>query len=227
MTYQSPRIYLYKITFEEVPYYYYGVHKEKKFDEEYWGTPHTNKWCWQLYTPKKQILQFFDFTDEGWIKAQEIETRLIKPFFNNDEWCLNESCGGVISLEVKRQIGRNHKENKTAIFALTPEQRSENGKVYGKKSGKIAYEMKVGVHNLTPEQRTANGKRGGSISGKNNRDNKIGIFSYTKEERSNISKKAASQKWKCLETGYVSNAGGLSQYQKARAIDTSKRVRIS
>jgi hypothetical protein len=227
MTSQSPRIYLYKITFEEVPYYYYGVHKEKYFNDDYCGSPKTNKWCWELYTPKKQILEVFDFTDEGWVRAQEIETRLIKPFFNNDEWCLNESCGGVISLEVKRQIGRNHKENKTGIFSLTPEQRSENGKVYGKKSGKISYEMKVGVHNLTPEQRTANGKRGGSISGKNNRDNKIGIFSYTKEERSNISKKAASQKWKCLETGYVSNAGGLSQYQKARAIDTSKRVRIS
>jgi hypothetical protein len=65
MTSQSPRIYLYKITFEEVPYYYYGVHKETKFGEEYWGSPKTNKWCWELYTPKKQILQLFDFTDEG------------------------------------------------------------------------------------------------------------------------------------------------------------------
>ena len=64
MTKQSPRIYTYKITFEEVPYYYYGVHKEKIFEEEYWGSPVTNKWAWELYTPKKQILQFFDYTDE-------------------------------------------------------------------------------------------------------------------------------------------------------------------
>ena len=56
MTKQSPRIYTYKITFEEVPYYYYGVHKEKRFNEEYWGSPHTNKWAWEFYTPKKQIL---------------------------------------------------------------------------------------------------------------------------------------------------------------------------
>ena len=35
MTSQSPRIYTYKITFQEVPYYYYGVHKEKRFDEYY------------------------------------------------------------------------------------------------------------------------------------------------------------------------------------------------
>ena len=63
MTSQSPRIYLYKITFEEVPYYYYGVHREKKYNEKYWGSPKTNKWCWKLYTPKKQILQLFDYTD--------------------------------------------------------------------------------------------------------------------------------------------------------------------
>ena len=69
MTSQSPRIYIYKITFEEVPYYYYGVKKEKYFNEEYWGSPITNKWCWELYTPKKQILQLFDYTDEGYVEA--------------------------------------------------------------------------------------------------------------------------------------------------------------
>ena len=79
MTSQSPRIYTYKITFEEVPYYYYGVKKEKKYNEEYWGSPVTNKWCWELYTPKKQILELFEFDDGGYIKAQEIEKRLIKP----------------------------------------------------------------------------------------------------------------------------------------------------
>ena len=34
----QPRIYTYKITFEEVPYYYYGSKKEKYFNEEYWGS---------------------------------------------------------------------------------------------------------------------------------------------------------------------------------------------
>ena len=29
----QPRIYTYKITFEEVPYYYYGSKKEKVFNE--------------------------------------------------------------------------------------------------------------------------------------------------------------------------------------------------
>ena len=99
MTLQSPRIYTYKITFGEVPYYYSGVHKERRFDEEYWGSPETNKWCWELYNPKKQILEIFPFTDEGWIEANKVEQRLIKPVFNTDKWCLNESCAGTISIK--------------------------------------------------------------------------------------------------------------------------------
>ena len=111
MTSQSPRIYLYKITFEEVPYYYYGVHKEKKYNEKYFGTPITHKWCWELYTPKKQILQLFNFTDEGWLEAQEVEKRLIKTFYNTDRWCLNENVGGIISLRaIRKNIGKKRTE---------------------------------------------------------------------------------------------------------------------
>jgi hypothetical protein len=47
------RIYTYKITFEEVPYYYWGSHKEKRYNEYYMGSPVTHKWCWDFYTPKK------------------------------------------------------------------------------------------------------------------------------------------------------------------------------
>jgi hypothetical protein len=31
----------------------------------------------------------------------------------------------------------------------------------------------------------------------------------------------------CLETGHISTPGGLAMYQKARGIDTTKRVRIA
>jgi hypothetical protein len=51
----------------------------KKFDEEYYmGSPVTHKWCWELYTPKKQILELFEFSDKGWIEAQEVEKRIIR-----------------------------------------------------------------------------------------------------------------------------------------------------
>ena len=265
MTSQSPRIYTYKITFEEVPYYYYGVHKEKMFDEYYMGSPITHKWMWDFYTSKKQILEVFPFTDESWLEAQEVEKRLIKPVFNADKWCLNQNCGGVLSLdtcsrggkkggnknkengtgifklsaeerkevskkagriggkitgqknkelglgffkmsfEEKSQLGKRNaeenKKNKTGLYALTQEQRSENAK----KGGDIAYKMSAGVHNRSKEQMTEDGKKGGKIGGK----------------------KSSSQKWMCEETGYVTNAGALTHYQRARNIDTSKRTRIS
>jgi len=321
MTSQSPRIYIYKITFEEVPYYYYGVKKEKYFNQEYWGSPVTHKWCWDTYNPKKQILQFFEYSDKGWMEAQEIEKRLIKSFYQEDKWCLNESCGGIISLSTKRKNGKriaeNHKKNGTGLYALTWKQKSEGGKkggkIGGKKGGKISgdksyklgtgihamtfeerserskkngithkenktgvcgrskekmtedgkkggsisgkktYELKLGIHSLsneeklvnsklggekikqlgigvhalTKEQRIKNGKKGGTKAGLKNKQNKTGICGLTKDQRSETAKKVNSQKWKCTETGYISNSGGLAIYQRKRSIDSTKRVRVS
>jgi hypothetical protein len=85
----KPRIYLYKITFEEVPYFYYGIHSEKKYDEYYMGSPIKNKWVWKTYTPKKQILQEFN----SWEQAAVIEERIIKHFMGKDPNCLN-ACAG-------------------------------------------------------------------------------------------------------------------------------------
>ena len=36
----------------------------------------------------------------------------------------------------------------------------------------------------------------------------------------------SSQRWKCLVTGHISNAGSLTLYQRARGIDTSQRERV-
>ena len=230
MTSQSPRIYLYKITFEEVPYYYYGVHKEKKFNEYYMGSPVTHKWCWELYTPKKQILELFEFSDKGWIEAQEVENRLIKLFYNTDKWCLNAHCGGIISLEVLRKNARRNFEEKKAIFSLTMEEMVENGK--------MLYKNKIGIHGRTKEDRKKSssngGKIGGKISGERQKKNGTGIHGRSKEKMSEDGRKSgpiggkitSSQKWMCEETGFISNAGALSKYQKVRGIDTSKRKRI-
>jgi hypothetical protein len=40
-------------------------------------------------------------------------------------------------------------------------------------------------------------------------------------------KKTNAQRWECLETGFITNPGNLTKYQKARDIDTYKRKRIS
>jgi hypothetical protein len=238
MTSQSPRIYIYKITFEEVPYYYYGVHKEKRYNEYYMGSPVTNKWYWELYTPKKQILQLFDFTDEGYIEAQEVERRLIKPFYNTDKWCLNESCGGKFSLDVRRKTGLKSKENGTGCFGITPEKRIEVGIKAGKNGSARCKELGVGIFSMTPEELSSAGKKGaqklGQIMGPSTYERKVGVHGRTKEQMSIDGKKGGekaakiinNQKWMCLETGYITTSGPLSIYQKNRGIDTSKRKRI-
>lgn len=294
----QPRIYTYKITFKEVPHYYYGVHKEKRYDEEYWGSPVTHKDYWINYTPQKEIIEFFDFSDEGWELAHNKETELIRPVYNSDPYCLNEHCGGKISLSILREVGRKNgkktakylienklgihgwtkeqfvehgrkngkklRDLKLGIFSLTPEQRSQNskksdevnrrnntgiyaltreqksiggrkgGKIGGKVSGNKNKELRKGYCGLTLEERRAAGRIGGLISGAKvgpeNRELKRGICGMTKEEKGAAGKKGSkntnSQKWMCLETGFISTPGPLSHYQKSRGIDTSKRIKI-
>jgi len=233
MTSQSPRIYLYKITFEEVPYYYYGVHKEKYFNDDYWGSPKTNKWCWELYTPKKQILEIFDYTDEGWLEANKVEERLIKPFFNTDKWCLNENCGGMVSLDVKREVGKMNYELRRGFFKYSKEERiqfSKNaGKIGGKKGGQRTKELGVGFFSMPEEEKKKASSKGGKtgIGGKKAKELGVGIFALSKEQRSENAKITNSQKWMCLETGFITHPGTLTGYQRARGIDTSQRVRVS
>jgi len=94
----QPRIYTYKVTFEEVPHWYWGVHKERKFNDGYLGSPVTHKWMWEFYTPHLQILEVFPYTDEGWEQAQIVEKRLIRPDLK-ESLCLNEGCGSFFSTE--------------------------------------------------------------------------------------------------------------------------------
>ena len=279
-------------------YYYYGVHKEEKYNEYYMGSSISHKWIWEFYTPKKQILEIFDFTNEGWVEAQEVEKRLIRPFYNTDKWCLNENCGGIISLDILKENGKRVSEkysslngikngNRTkelgiGIHGRTKEQMTEDGRKGGLITGKRCYELGegifqrtkeqisedarkgaekvkelgIGIHGRTKEQMTEDGRKGGKIAGTKNYEMKIGIFgrneeqhtidskiggkiakelglgihALTPEQQTQRSKKAgkntSSQKWICLETGFITNPGFLTKYQKKRGIDTSKRKRI-
>jgi hypothetical protein len=187
------RIYTYKITFEEVPYYYYGVKKEKYFNEEYWGSPVTNKWCWELYTPKKQILEVFEYNDGGYVEAQEVEKRIISPVLN-DKWCLNENVGGTFSLKICREGGKIGYKN--GIFK-SKHLLSE----YGKKGGKIAGEKnkknKIGICGFEFEKRSELGKK--------LKEHKIGIHSLSSKELSDAGKK-----------GYSNGLGKMSKEKRTQ-----------
>ena len=206
-----PRIYVYKITFLEVPHYYYGAHLEKVFDEYYMGSPKTHKNFWELYIPQKEIIKEFPYTDEGWLEALEYEDSLIKPVYNIDPLCLNEHCGGRISLNVLREIGRRCYELGVGIHSQTKEKRIENGK----KGTQKQKELGVGIYALTKEELSENGKKGyeaslanlskeelsenGKKGTQKQKELGVGLYALTKEERSEISKKANSQVWECTE----------------------------
>jgi hypothetical protein len=160
----EPRIYVYKITFEEVPHWYWGVHKEELYNEEYWGTPVTNRRYWEWYTPKKQILQVFDWTEEGWKQANLLEDRLIRPDLNKS-LCLNEGIGGYVSLRVLRennQIIHKEKNHEGKSINAVNAGRLAAKKVFAKKNkeGKSEHAVRRGHlgGTATHAQKDENGK---------------------------------------------------------------------
>lgn len=125
--------------------------------------------------------------------------------------------------EIAKRNSRKNKENKVGIFALTKEELSENGKKGGKISGQKCKKLGIGIFSMDEEERAEANK----IGGKKIKELGIGIFGMSQEERKETVAKTNSQKWMCLDTGYVTNSGALTRYQKARGIDTSKRRRLS
>jgi hypothetical protein len=131
----KPRIYTYRVTFEETPDWYWGVHKERKYGESYLGSPVSHAWKWDFYNPFLEILELFPYTEEGWLEACEVEKRCIRPDLNNP-FCLNENAGGFVSLETSRAaIRKMHK--------ITHAEKDKNGKsVNAVKFGKAAHKEK-------------------------------------------------------------------------------------
>lgn len=115
---------------------------------------------------------------------------------------------GKKSAEIQKELG-------IGLFGLTKKDRRNNGITF--------YKQKIGIHSLSKEEKSEYGKKTKELG--------LGIFSLTKDQMSengrNGSKVTNSQKWQCTETGHISNSGGLSRYQKAKGIDTSKRVKLS
>jgi hypothetical protein len=144
------RIYTYKITFEEIPHWYWGVHKEGKFNDGYMGSPKTHKWMWEFYTPRIQILEFFPYTEEGWEEARSVEDRLIRPDLNNP-LCLNENCGGSHSLETLRKAAQSPEFVASRLRENYTPERLELRREWGRNS-------------RTREERVEQGKKGGAKS---------------------------------------------------------------
>jgi hypothetical protein len=109
---------------------------------------------------------------------------------------------------------RSERARKISI-SQTPEQRGEAARkaAANKTSEQRSESARKREASMTPEQRSERARKANA--------------SRTPEQRSETLRKAASQKFQCTVTGFITNAGGLSSYQKARGIDTSNRVRLS
>lgn len=87
--------YVYKITFEEVPHFYFGVRGRDPEGDDYLGSPVTHKCYWEIYVPKKQILGVYD----SWKEACSVEMALIQQNWDN-RYCLNQNANGAFPREV-------------------------------------------------------------------------------------------------------------------------------
>jgi hypothetical protein len=223
----QPRIYTYKVTFEEIPNWYWGAHKEKKYGEPYLGSPTTHAWRWGFYTPYLEILELFPYTDEGWDDACRVEKRCIKPDLNNP-LCLNENAGGYMSLEalrggakktneiihaVRDDLGRSvnavkavtaaHKEKddlgRSVLGVRNAERLNEDKDDFGRSVAAIR--GATAAHEEKDDLgRSVNGVKGGIV--------------------------ATSQIWKSTLDGFQGNAGNVAYHNKANGWDPNARVRI-
>jgi len=140
-----------------------------------------------------------------------------------------QGVSGRVVGEIQREKMRtyhkkvNHKELCPKFFS------KENQSSAGKKGGSSTKKNKKGI--FSPDyDRTATAKKAGKLStgGLICRDNKLGMFANPDSMK--IGRQLVhKQKWKCKITGYISNACGLSNYQKGRGInykDKSLRERV-
>jgi hypothetical protein len=118
------------------------------------------------------------------------------PHFANKAYQTSTKFYYTVPYEEAVRNGNKCKELGVGLFALTEEQKSKNSK----KAGAKTRDLKVGIFSLTSRELSVNGRKGSKITN--------------------------SQKWMCLETGYIANPGNLAKYQKRRGIDTSKRKRV-
>jgi hypothetical protein len=150
--------YTYKITFKDLPcYFYYGKHKDD--GKPYYGSPKTWKHLWDQFEPEIQVLQWHE-TDED---AYAAECSIILATWK-DKYSLNEAVGARVSERVCSDNGRktvkamnahpnteaNRSETAKAMNAHpnTAASRSDNGKKTGPETVKT-----MNAHPNTEENR--------------------------------------------------------------------------
>jgi hypothetical protein len=206
--------------------YYYTYYSYEEWGRGYFGS----RGCKCL--PEEDVRYFGSFKDKTFKPTQKI---ILKADYATRE----EAYADEIILHDYYDVANNpHFANKAKTtstgFYISKELARKIGKINGKIAGKKTKKFKLGIFSLTPEQNSQNGKLGGSIGGKTvgkmNKELGRGIFGMSESDKIESCRKGGqttnSQRWKCLETGYVSTAAGIVIYQRSRGIDTSKKNRV-
>lgn len=134
--------------------------------------------------------------------------------------------------ELHFRYGTKWTEEEREAHANNPFFKRENQVLAGSKGGKVTKNKKLGIFNPEYDRNPAaikGGKTG--AGGRETRDRCVGIFDVKNKEKCDIGRaKVHKQLYKCLITGYISNACGLSNYQKGKGInfkDKSLRIKIT
>jgi hypothetical protein len=217
--------------------YHYAYYSYEEYDRGYIGSRtckclpeedirYLGSFTDKTFKPTQKIILKSDYATREEAYADEIILQeyykvVENPHFANKAY--QTSTKFCLSKEDLIKSNMKQKELGIGIHAKTPEQRRETSR----KSGLKCKENGTGIFAQTPEQRSENSRK----SGLKCKENGTGFYNRTSKQHSEDSikggKNASSQRWECLETGFVSNAGNLTKYQRARGIDISKRRRIS
>jgi hypothetical protein len=184
---------------------YFGSYKDKTFKPTQKIILETYDTAEEAISDEIKLQHFFKVVPNSHFANQAYQTST--KFLTNSEIARKTNANMTPEQRSERSIRAN--------ASMTPEQRREKSrKAQANRTPEQRSEAARKANaNRTPEQRS-------EIARKTN-------SSMTPEQRREKTRKARSQKFQCTVTGYVTNAGALSHYQKARGIDTSNRKRIN
>jgi hypothetical protein len=200
---------------------YFGSYKDKTFKP-------TQKIILETYdTPTEAIV--------AEIKLQHFFKVVPNPHFANQAYQTSTKFQGNSETAKKANASRTPEQRSESARKRqankTPEQRSEA--VRKANASRTPEQRSEAIRkvwtSMTLEQRSEAARKANLSRTPEQRSEAIrkGWASRTPEQRSKGARVTSSQKWQCTQTGHISNAGGLSHYQRARGIDTSNRVRLS
>ena len=219
--------YTYAYLREDGTPYYIGKGKKDRIDNPLHNSIHLPPKERRLFL-KQNLTEEEAFRHEKYMIAvfgrKDLETGILRNMTDGGQGV----SGRIVTEKQKEKMRQYHKRVDHKQIAPKFFEK-ENQSIAGKIGGNITRENSLGI--FSPDyDRTPAAKLAGKLStgGIVCRDKNLGMFANP--ECMKIGRKIVhTQKWRCKITGYISSAGGLSNYQKGRGInykDKSLREKV-